>query len=165
MNRFSMIVFAFGLPLMGFLALNDGVGTLYQNLGPKPGDLAYVIAAPEQAEEAEVEPVSDAGEVDLAAAGRLVRRCVACHQLEQERNGVGPSLLGVVGREIGSVEGYGYSDALLALNAEGRVWTEDALVEWLENPAGFAAGTRMNFKVRAEEDRRLIAAWLAQNQG
>ena len=198
MNRFSMIVFAFGLPLMGFLALNDGVSTLYKNLGPQPGELAYVVAEVEEAEpepepvsepaveavaddevaEVEAEPVAEEAEVaepevasvepaaiDLAAAGRLMRRCTACHQIEQERNGVGPHLLGVVGREIGSVEGYRYSDALVALNADGQVWTEDALVDWLENPAGFAAGTKMNFKVRSEEDRRLIAAWLAQNEG
>jgi len=76
---------------------------------------------------------------------------------------VGPHLLGVIGREIGAVEGYRYSDALTGLNAEGQVWTEDAMVAWLEDPAEFAPGTKMNFKVREEEDRRLIAAWLAQN--
>lgn len=212
MSRFPMIVFAVGLPLLLFLALNDGVSTLYQNLGPKPGELAYVVAEPE--EEAEVEevaveeeaPAEEAAEaapveeavteevseqaaaeedvaeaapaveqeasvadapaaIDLSAASRLMRRCTACHQLERDRNGVGPHLLGVVGRQIGGVDGYKYSDALMALNEEGQIWTEDALVAWLENPAGFAPGTKMNFKVRAEEDRRLIAAWLAQNEG
>jgi cytochrome c2 len=242
MNRFSMIVFAFGLPLLGFFALRDGVATIYQNLAPEPDGLAYVVAeiepedepepVEEVAEEAPVEeavteevaeeaPVEEAVEeaaveeaaveeaaveeevaeeapveeaaaeeapeenapaaevapeetapaaqepaaIDLAAAGRLMRRCTACHQIERDRNGVGPHLLGVVGREIGSVDGYKYSDALLALNEEGQVWTEESLVAWLEDPADFAPGTKMNFKVRAEEDRRLIAAWLAQNEG
>lgn len=215
MTRFPMIVFAFGLPLLGFLVLNDGVSTLYQNLGPKSGPLAYVVAEPEEEEieeapeeapvaeesaavetevEPEVEPAAEevvveaegaaVGEdapadvaaapeaeaetievaaIDLAAASRLMRRCTACHQLERERNGVGPHLLGVIGREIGAVEGYRYSEALTGLNAEGQVWSEDALVAWLEDPAEFAPGTKMNFKVREEEDRRLIAAWLAQN--
>jgi len=233
MNRFSLIVFAFGLPLLGFLALKDGVATIYQNLAPESDVLAYVVAEiePEEeveeavAEEAPVEeavtqevvedaPVEDApveeaaveetpveqaaaeeeapstegaeaedvalaeadaetqapvtaslSEADLAAAGRLMRRCTACHQIERERNGVGPHLLDVVGRQIGAVEGYRYSDALMALGEDGQVWTEDALVAWLEDPADFAPGTKMNFKVRAEEDRRLIAAWLAQNEG
>jgi len=218
MNRFSMIVFAFGLPLLGFLALKDGVATIYQNLAPEADGLAYVVAeiepeeevseeAPveeaaveEVAEEAPVEEaaveetaveeapseetaveeaapavevateeaapaVQEPAAIDLAAAGRLMRRCTACHQIERDRNGVGPHLLGVVGREIGGVDGYRYSDALKALNEEGQVWTEDSLVAWLEDPAAFAPGTKMNFKVRAEDDRRLIAAWLAQNEG
>ncbi len=216
MNRFSMIVFAFGLPLLGFLALRDGVATIYQNLAPESDGLAYVVAEIEPEEEVAPEPVEEVAEeapaeeavteevveeapveeaaaeeevveedapaaevateetapaaqepaaIDLAAAGRLMRRCTACHQIERDRNGVGPHLLGVVGREMGSVDGYKYSDALLALNEEGQVWTEESLVAWLENPADFAAGTKMNFKVSAEEDRRLIAAWLAQNEG
>jgi len=56
-------------------------------------------AAPEVEAEAETTEVAA---IDLAAASRLMRRCTACHQLERERNGVGPHLLGVIGREIGS---------------------------------------------------------------
>jgi len=99
----------------------------------------------------------------MAAAAKAMRGCKSCHQLERERNGVGPHLIGVVGRPIGGVDGFRYSDALLGLNEAGEVWTEAALLEWLEDPSGFADGTKMNFKVRDADDRALIAAWLAAN--
>lgn len=102
---------------------------------------------------------------ELTAARRAVRKCAACHQIERERNGVGPHLVGVIGRPIGAVEGFKYSDALSELNAEGAVWGQDNLIDWLENPVDFAPGTKMNFKLRDEEDRRLIAGLLAQNGG
>lgn len=120
----------------------------------------------------EAEPVPDAeaaievaalSEADMAAAAKAMRGCKSCHQLERDRNGTGPHLIGVVGRPIGGVDGFKYSDALLGLNEAGEVWSEAALVEWLEDPKAFADGTKMNFKVRDADDRALIAAWLAAN--
>jgi cytochrome c2 len=103
-------------------------------------------------------------EEELAAAQRSMRKCTACHQYERERNGVGPHLVGVIGRPVGSVEGYRYSDALLALGEEGAVWTQSEMIAWLEEPSAYADGTKMNFKVSNAEERRLIAGWLAAQE-
>ncbi len=100
---------------------------------------------------------------EMKAAAREVRKCTSCHQLEKEGKGVGPHLVGVVGRPVGSIEDFRYSDALVELGEAGQVWTQEELIAWLEDPRDYAPGTKMNFKVRDAEDRRLIAGWLAAN--
>ena len=48
-----------------------------------------------------------------AEAGRLVyRKCQACHSLTPGKNGVGPSLAGIVGKKAGDVAGFNYSPAM-----------------------------------------------------
>ena len=67
------------------------------------------------------------------------RFCVGCHA-PQFGAPAGPSLLGVAGRDIASLAGFDYSAALQ--RAEGT-WTEEALDEFLRDPAAFAPGTTM----------------------
>lgn len=100
--------------------------------------------------------------VEMEAAARAARACSSCHQFARERNGAGPHLVGVGGRTIGSVDGFRYSDALMALNADGAVWTADELAKWLAGPSVYAPGTKMNFVVRNPDEQRLIAQWLVQ---
>lgn len=195
MNKFPMLVFAFGLPLLGFMVLKDGSGTIYSS---KANGLSYQIIDPEELEEevAEVTPevvveapvVADPvapepepvdapipaapveddvvklaaalTEEELIAGKKEARACTSCHQLERERNAVGPHLVGIGGRLVGSVEGFKYSDALIALGEAGEVWTAEAMEEWLIDPSAFADGTKMNFKVRDAAKRRLIAGYL-----
>ncbi len=115
----------------------------------------------------EATPAADSGEsefstlvaaADPADGERVFNKCRACHRLEKGANGVGPHLFDVVGRDIASVEGFRYSDALTAL--EGA-WTEDKLNAWLEDPRGFAPGNRMSFPgLRKIEDRASLVAYL-----
>jgi cytochrome c2 len=56
--------------------------------------------------------------------------CAGCHAVSDETI-VGPPLADVVGREIGSIQGYPYSDELAGA---GGIWTEQRLVEFLSNP-------------------------------
>ncbi|MBO1076090.1 c-type cytochrome [Roseomonas marmotae] len=95
-----------------------------------------------------------------AARGRTLfqRQCQACHQVAQPRNGVGPTLQGVMGRAAAGVEGYNYSPALRAL---GQTWTPETLDAYLANPTGVARGTRMVLRVNAGQDRKDIIAFLA----
>ncbi|RKK03509.1 cytochrome c family protein [Pseudoroseomonas wenyumeiae] len=95
-----------------------------------------------------------------AARGRTLfqRQCQACHQVAQPRNGVGPTLQGVMGRAAGGVEGYNYSPALRALN---QTWTPETMDAYLANPTGVARGTRMVLRVAAEQDRKDIIAFVA----
>lgn len=95
---------------------------------------------------------------DVAEGEKIFRRCAACHAVEVGVNKVGPSLHGVVGRDIASVEGFSYSDALKGLEGE---WTLDKLSAWIENPRGFARGNRMGFPgLKSEADRANLIGYL-----
>ncbi|QFT79399.1 Cytochrome c-552 [Roseovarius sp. THAF27] len=95
---------------------------------------------------------------DAADGEKAFRKCAACHKAEEEANGVGPHLVGVVGRDIGSVDGFNYSDALAGLDGQ---WTADELNAWLEDPKGYAPGNKMAYRgVRKEEERAALVKYL-----
>ena len=90
---------------------------------------------------------------------RLWRQCQACHVADQEQNRVGPHLVDIIGREIGSVDGFRYSGRL----PEGE-WTVDELDPWLESPRDYAPGTSMAYNgLKDMEDRAALVAWLREN--
>ncbi len=89
---------------------------------------------------------------------RLWRACQACHKLEDGANGTGPHLYGVVGRAVGSVDGFGYSGALSEV---AEVWSPEALNGFLENPREWAPGTAMAYRGMSDiEDRANLIAYL-----
>ena len=100
---------------------------------------------------------------DVGDGERAFRKCAACHKAEEEANGVGPHLVGVVGRDQASVEGFNYSDALAGL---GGQWTPDELNAWLEDPKGYAPGNKMAYRgVRDEEERAALVKYLESTGG
>lgn len=66
--------------------------------------------------------------------------CKRCHSVDSDKQTYGPPLENVIGRPVGSVEGYAYSDAL---KSAGFVWTEGALRAWMEDNQSFVPGTKM----------------------
>lgn len=100
---------------------------------------------------------------DAEAGEKVFRKCMACHAVgEGAENKVGPQLNGVVDREIASVEGFSYSDALVTLGEEGKTWSPEELSAFLEKPRDYAKGTKMSFAgLRKEEDRDDVIAYLA----
>ena len=69
---------------------------------------------------------------DPAAGEKAFAVCKACHKVgEGAKNGVGPTLNGVVDRAAASVEGYKYSDGM---TSSGITWDEASLAEYLRNP-------------------------------
>jgi cytochrome c len=117
-------------------------------------------AAAAAAGAAVVAAVSDAPDPALVEAGEKVfRKCKACHKLEEGKHGVGPSLAGVVGKDIASAEGFGYSDALTGIEGE---WDAAKLDAFLAKPKDYAPGTKMTFAgLSKEEDRAAIIAYLS----
>lgn len=87
------------------------------------------------------------------------RQCSACHVLASDGpSKPGPYLGGVVGRNVGAVEGFNYSGALVAVN---DVWTPEELVKFLESPRSYAPGTAMGYNgMRKPEDRASLVLWL-----
>ncbi len=127
---------------------------------------AYVIDTGADDAVADAEPVEEVDFAELFAAAdagageRLWRQCAACHVADQERNGTGPHLVGIVGRGKGDVEGFAYSD-FFAGNDD--IWTPEALSAFIENPRGYAPGTRMAYNgMRSAEDRANLIAYLDQ---
>lgn len=95
---------------------------------------------------------------DPAEGQKVYRKCQACHVADKEQNRVGPHLVGLVGREIASVEGFRYSDALSGLEGE---WTYDELSAWLENTKDYAPGNKMSFAgLKDEADRAAVIAYI-----
>jgi len=110
--------------------------------------------------------VTDAPEIDFAAlvaaadiakGEKVYGKCKACHK-EPGANGTGPTLHGVVDRDIASVGGFGYTDALIGLPGD---WEAAALNLFLEAPKTYAPGTKMNLAVRKLDDRANLVAYLA----
>ncbi|MYM56142.1 c-type cytochrome [Thalassovita mangrovi] len=95
---------------------------------------------------------------DVAKGEKIFSKCKACHKIEPGANATGPSLYGVVGRNVGSMEGFGYSGKLVAV---ADVWTPENLNHFLTNPKGFAPGTKMSFAgLKKEADRANVVAYL-----
>lgn len=115
----------------------------------------------DHAEEEEVEAVPFSeylAAADPADGEGAFRACRSCHSVEPGVDGTGPSLYGVVGRDIGSEPNHSYSDTLTSL--EGS-WTPEALNGFLENPRAYAPGTAMSYAgMRDVEDRAAMVAYL-----
>jgi len=90
--------------------------------------------------------------------------CRACHQVGPgAKNGIGPSLNGIVERKAGTIEGFVYSEVNREAGTKGLVWTEDNLSKYLENPAAYMPGNKMTYAgLKDEGDRRDLIAYLKQ---
>lgn len=101
---------------------------------------------------------------DSGAGARVFKKCQGCHNVDEGgRNGVGPALHGVMGRQIASHDGFAYSGALAD---KGGAWTWEAMNAFLENPKGWAPGTKMSFAgLRKAEDRAAVMLYMNENSG
>lgn len=110
-------------------------------------------------------PVVAAGDPEAGAA--VAEQCAGCHTLEEGgAAGFGPNLFGIVGRLVGGVDGFTYSDPFVALNAEGETWTTEFLDAFLTNPAEAVPGNRMPFGGIADDTARAdLIAYLATLTG
>jgi len=102
-------------------------------------------------------------EGDPAKGKRVFAKCMACHDVANEKNKVGPHLVGIFGREAGAVEGFKYSDAMAS---SGVVWSEETIAAYVKDPKGFIEGNRMAFAgLRKDEDVANLLAYLQQETG
>ncbi len=101
---------------------------------------------------------------DVENGGEVFKRCRACHDVgDTAKNKVGPILNGIIGRKAGTIEGFKYSDANLKAGADGWVWTEEKMSEYLLNPRAAMPGNKMAFAgLKDEQDRKDLIAYLKQ---
>jgi len=83
--------------------------------------------------------------------------CASCHSVTGQGR-AGPPLDGIVGRDIASVEGYPYTNALRRLDG---AWTERRLAAFILNPDAFAHGTAMPSTHLSPQASRRVASYLA----
>ncbi|WP_299649538.1 c-type cytochrome [uncultured Tateyamaria sp.] len=94
---------------------------------------------------------------------KVFKKCAACHAVgDGAKNKVGPQLNGVMGRTMGSVEGFKYSNGFAEANAEGKTWTPEEMAAFLAKPKTYMKGTKMAFAgLKKDEDLAAINAYLA----
>jgi cytochrome c len=90
---------------------------------------------------------------DPAAGAKAVKKCTACHSLNQGgKHRLGPNLWDIVGRPVASAAGYKYSKALKSKS--GETWSYGNLDVYLTKPKGWAPGTKMAFAGLKKPERR-----------
>lgn len=88
----------------------------------------------------------------------FLQRCQVCHNPHSKATTYGPSLIGVVGRKAGTVQGFAYSEAV---RNSGIVWTDEALKAWMADNDHFLPGTRMrHVGVEDAAERDMILEYL-----
>jgi len=100
-------------------------------------------------------------EGDIEAGKKVFKKCKACHNVDKEKNKVGPHLIGVIDRAAAMVEGYKYSKAMKAKSEEGLMWTEENLDAYLLKPKAFVPKTKMAFPgLKKPDDRVNVIAYI-----
>ena len=93
---------------------------------------------------------------------KVFKKCSACHSIKKGgRNNIGPALYGVLGRNMGAVENYKYSKALIAF---GKDWTFEEMNNFLIKPTSYIKGTKMAFAgLKKEKDRASVILYMNAN--
>ena len=134
----------------------------------KPNTSAYKV---EFAEVDKTKTSSSVQTVDIAtllALGsvehgqKVFKKCSACHSIKKGgRNNIGPALYNVLGRNMGALEDYKYSKALIAF---GKDWTFDEMNNFLIKPTTYIKGTKMAFAgLKKEKDRASVILFMNAN--
>jgi cytochrome c len=95
----------------------------------------------------------------VADGEKAFKKCASCHGVDKGgANKIGPNLHGVVGDKKGRASGFAYSPGLVA---KGGNWTFEDLDAFIENPKGYAAGTKMAFAgIKKGAERADLLAYL-----
>lgn len=149
--------------LLIFLLIKTAAHAIYSTESEEVG---YSVAVTEggggEAEAEEVDVAALMETADPASGEGVFKKCAACHKLDGT-NAVGPHLDGVVGRPVGSVGDFSYSDPMAA---HGGEWTDEELFHFLANPKKAVPGTKMSFAgLPKPQDRVDVIAYLEQHGG
>jgi cytochrome c len=103
--------------------------------------------------------MADAGAAaDIEAGKTTFKKCALCHTNEAEKNKIGPSLFGIVGRKSASLTNYNYSDAMKSFH---HTWTPETLNTYLTDPRAMVPDTKMIFPgIKDKTERANLIAYL-----
>ncbi len=90
---------------------------------------------------------------------KVFKKCSACHSIKKGgRNNIGPALYNVLGRNMGGLEDYKYSKALIAF---GKDWSFQEMNSFLIKPTSYIKGTKMAFAgLKKEKDRASVILFM-----
>ncbi len=130
--------------------------------GQRPDKMGYEIAGVVKSGAAVAEVPIEVllAKADPVAGAEVFKKCTSCHNIAQGgANGIGPDLYAVIGDAIAQGRGgYAFSDALKAHSGK---WDFKQLNQWLTDPRGFAAGTKMTFAgLESPQDRANVIVYL-----
>ena len=167
MDVFEFNKLAGGLLLAGVVTIFIGIfgNTLVPKQdgghGAEPHGTDMAAAAPAApAKPAGPEPIAAMlAEADIARGQSITKKCTTCHTFtEGGAAKQGPNLYNIVGADIATREGFGYSDAMADQPGE---WTYVNLNAFLFKPKNFVKGTKMTFVgLRKARDRADLIAYL-----
>ena len=86
----------------------------------------------------------------------FIKKCKACHPIEVGKNGAGPNLFGIMGRQVASTDFSRYLD----LKDMDFVWDANNMDKFLTDPGEFVGGKSMVVKVKEENDRANLIAYM-----
>jgi cytochrome c len=168
LNKMAGALLATVFVLMSVRLASDAI--FHTEIPEKPG---FVIEAAEAGggeeaaggEVAAVEPIAPLlASADAAAGEAVFKKCASCHTVDSGgANKVGPNLYGIVGRGMGTHEGFNYSAALKEFGA-GKSWDYEALSQFLQKPKAYIKGTAMGFAGVAKPDERANLIAYLRNQ-
>ena len=134
----------------------------------KPNKSAYKV---ELSTASSSDNINTAASVDISAllamgsvdhGQKVFKKCSACHSVKKGgKNKIGPALYNVFGRNMGGLDNYNYSKALIAF---GKSWTFDEMNSFLIKPTSYIKGTKMAFAgLKKEKDRASVILFMNQN--
>ena len=134
----------------------------------KPNTSAYKVEFAEVEKSAASSTVQTVDIAALLALGtvdhgkKVFKKCSACHSIKKGgRNNIGPALYNVLGRNMGALEDYKYSKALIAF---GKDWTFEEMNNFLIKPTSYIKGTKMAFAgLKKEKDRASVILYMNAN--
>lgn len=98
---------------------------------------------------------------DAKDGAKVFKKCAACHTATEEKNKIGPHLVGIIDRATASVPDFKYSKAMADHVAEAPTWTVESLEAFLRDPKGVIKGTKMSFAgLKKDDDVEDIIAYL-----
>ncbi|RWX69887.1 cytochrome c family protein [Mesorhizobium sp. M4B.F.Ca.ET.089.01.1.1] len=100
---------------------------------------------------------------DAAAGEKVFVKCKVCHIADEDKNKIGPSLHGVIGRTAGTHPDFTYSQAMIDAGKSGVKWDEPTLTTYLHDPKAMVKGTKMAFAgLKNDQDVANVIAYLKQ---
>ena len=160
MDAFELnkIAGAFLFTCLVVLGLQSLAGIVYHPAKPeKPGFAMEIEEASTSTADAgtgtETVPLGQLlASADAAKGEKVAKKCSACHTFnEGGKVTTGPNLYNIVGRKMGTGDGFKYSSAMIE---SGKPWTYEELDGFLTAPKKWLPGTKMGYKGISKPDQR-----------
>lgn len=109
---------------------------------------------------------------DPVKGQKAFKKCKTCHSVVAgKRMATGPNLLGVFGRQAGTVE-FKFSKSMIEAGEAGLTWTPEAMDAYVTDPKAFLKKTlgksrvrnKMKYKMKKADQRADVIAYLMSLQ-